>query len=135
MQYSYPKVEGGFRWNALKRCLNEIGIEPVSMCDVEESTFLSFDRELTAGEKSRLDALMQDDPQHPKKGETVMKIIDIWEQFDEFRKDVGLPELRLYYSETVPGSGVVDQIELQHPTPLTQEQTERVKQAYISLIK
>jgi hypothetical protein len=135
MQYTYPKVSGGFRWNALKRCLNEIGIEPVSMCDVEESTFFQFDRELTVEEKSGLDALMQDDPQHPKKGETVLKIVDIWERFDDFKRHAGLPELRLYYSETVEGSGLVDQIELQHPTPLSSEQIESIKQAYISLIK
>jgi hypothetical protein len=135
MQYTYPKVTGGFRWNALKRCLNEIGIEPISMCDVEGTTFLQFDRKLTAEEKSGLDALMQDDPQYPKKGHTVLKIVDIWEQFDEFKKNAGLPDLRLYYSETVEGSGLVDQIELQHPTPLSSEQIEQIKQAYISLIR
>jgi hypothetical protein len=137
MTYYYPIVTTGYRWNLLKRCFYEVGMEPTVVCDIGEQTALTFARELSEAEKGKLDTLMADNPQlPPTKGVAVQFTIeDIWEKFTQFRVAAGLPNLKLYYAESVPGSGNVDTIVLQHPTALTNTQKNNVKTAYNNLLK
>jgi|SRR6185369_1298227 len=133
MKYLYPQVHGGFRWNMLKRCLNEIGIEPVSSGDVGSETYLEFVRELSTQEKSLLDALMADNPTYPPTGTLRFKVVDLWEKLQQFNQSSG-SNFKIYYNESVPGSGKIDSIELHSSSPLTTTQKSKVKTAYANLI-
>lgn len=137
MTYTYPLVTGGYRWNMLKRCLYEVGLEPINSGDAGEQTYLTFERELTAAEKTALDTLMADNPTYPPTAGVSAQFLvdDIWEKFLQFRTACGLPNLKLYYTESVPGSGKIDSIVLQHPTPLTNTQKTSVRDAYRNLFK
>lgn len=132
--YPYPKVSSGYRWNLLKRCLNEVGLEPTCVSDVNEETWLEFSRSLTTIEKTALDTLMAGDPQNPPTTGVKIVIKDIWEDgFEKFITAAALPNLRLYYSESIPGSGKIDRITLWHPTALTNTEKNRIKTAFTSL--
>lgn len=133
--YKYPKVSGGYRWNMLKRCLYEVGIEPVNTSDIGEETWLQFSRELTASEQAALNTLMTSNPTYPPGNDvTIVKIQDIWEKFEAFKSACGLPNLKLYYSESIPGSGNIDTIEIHNPTPLSNSQKNILKGAYSALL-
>lgn len=133
MQYNYPKITTGYRWNLLKRCLWEIGIEPASIGDMGEQTFLQFSRDLTAQEKTLLDTIMSGDPQNPPSTGVRMIVRDMWEDLEVLKTACGLPNLRLFYTESVPGSGKVDRVCLWHPTALTNTQKNAVKTAYTQM--
>lgn len=138
-QYSYPIVTTGYRWNLLKRCLWEIGIEPTCIGDMSDQTYLQFSRDLSANEKSILDTIMSGDAQNPPSTGVRLTIKDLWggtnsgENFEAFRTACGLPNLRLYYTESVAGSGVFDRVTLWHPTPLTTSQKNAVKAAFANM--
>lgn len=131
-QYNYPKVTNGFRWNLLQRCLHEIGMEP-GVGDMGDDTFIVFPRELTAAEKTILDNIMANDPQNPPPTGVRVNIKDIFETFNELKATVNLPNLRIYCTEAVPGSGQVNRITLWHPAPLTNTQKNAIKTAYANL--
>lgn len=133
MTYYYPKVQGGYRWNMLKRCLWEVGIEPIATSDIGEQTVLTFSRELTVAEKTALDTLMADNPTLPPSTGVRVTIRDLWEDFEGFKVACGLPNLKIFFVENVSGSGAVDRIQLWHPTPLTNTEKNRVKTAYNNL--
>jgi hypothetical protein len=133
MDYYYPKVSGGYRWNMLKRCLWEVGIEPIGSGDIGEQTCLTFDRELTTTEKTKLDNLMADNPTFPPSSGVTVVIRDLWEEFEGFKTACGLPDLRIFFVEATTGSGIVNRIKLWHPTPLTATQKTNVKTAYQNL--
>lgn len=134
MTYYYPLVTTGYRWNLLKRCLWEIGIEPVCIADSGEQTFLEFSRELEAEEKFILDGIMLDNPQHPPSGGDAVTIVDVWEEFEQFKQVCGLPDLCLFYGEAVEGSGNINRVILWHPTALSDEEKQLVKTAYNNLL-
>lgn len=137
MFYQYPQVQGGYRWNLLQRILNTIGIEPISVSDAQVDgvfyTFLAFSRELTAQEKVQVDAIMADNPTFPPSGTVRVKIKDLWEKLADFRASSGL-NVKLYFSESVPGSGVIDTLELHTDSPLTTQQKNKVQTAYNNLL-
>jgi len=134
MIYYYPKIEWGYRWNLLQRCLHEVGLEPNLVGDTANETYLRFERELTSQEKVNLDALMANNPQFPPntKG-TVFKIIDVWNRRSEITQAMGL-EYKVFYTESVPGSGDVDQIELHFSKTLSTQERNRVTNEYSKLI-
>lgn len=135
MDYIFPQVVGGYRWNLLKRCLHEVGIEPSCVSDVGEKTIVQFDRALSDAEVEALDALMNDNPTYPPSNSgTVLTVDDIWEQFSAFKQNAGV-DLKMYFSEKDPGSGNINQIELHSTEVLTQEQKDSIKTAYANLIK
>ncbi len=141
MNYTYPQVEGGYRWNMLQRIYNAIGLEPIGSGDSGGMTFLNFDRELTVEEEETVDAIMADNPTMPPvavdpasgDSKTVFIITDVYNKRDQISAAIGLP-YETYYSESVPGSGEVDQIELHFAGPLTQEQKDTVITEYGKLI-
>ena len=134
MIYIYPQVVDGFRWNMLKRIKNEVGIEPINLSDTNNETFVYFDRKLTDQEKSTLDSVMKDSPSYPPKTtNTVFKIEDIWERLTKFNSQTGF-DFKLYYSESVSGSGKFDQIELHASKQLTDLEQAKVKEEYGKLI-
>jgi hypothetical protein len=124
-QYSFPKVSGGYRWNLLKRCLYEIGLEPTACHDSENTTVLIFSRALTAKEENALEVLMQDNPCMPPKSTTVFKIADIGEFIEAFNQQCGM-NLKLFCSE--------NNLELHTDTQLTPEEKSKVVDTYKSLI-
>lgn len=134
MEYKYTQVSGGYRWNMVQRIFQVVGIKPTMTGDVEGFTVVNFDRELTPQEKLLLDNLMLDNPTHPPSIPGSKFIIrDIWSQKAAFETAVGLP-YRVYYSESIPGSGNVDQIEIHFDTNLTTTQRNKVISEYGKLI-
>ena len=94
--------------------------------------------ELTPEEEQVLQAILSDTNAEnpPDNGKnTVFTIHDLWEEKSSFQKTIGDDkQYRLYYSESVVGSGNYDRIVLQFDEELTEEMKERVKSAYASLI-
>lgn len=134
MTYNYSKISEGYRWNAMQRIRQEVGIEPESMSDAGEETIVGFNRELSIAEKEKLDALMSDDPQlPPKDSQTVLIIDDLYECFAEFERIV--PGLRLFYTQSEKYSNETSQIELHHRDKLSEDQVKAIKEKYISLFK
>lgn len=106
VQYSYPKIMTGYRWNFLQRCKYELGIDKVGIGDMgEEETVISFDEELTDEQKAILDNIMDNDPQNPNPEWDSVEIVDL----EYAAKDMGL---MIFYVESVKGSGVYDRIKL-----------------------
>lgn len=112
--YYYPIVsQTGYRWNMLQRIYNTIGLEPINSGDVGDQTYLTFSRELTVQEKASVDAIMADNPTFPPTTtNTVYSLKDIWETRQEFSTKLGNLQFRIYYNESVPGSGLFDRVEL-----------------------
>lgn len=134
MEYKYPQVSGGYRWNMMQRIEETVGIRPTMTGDVEGATVVAFSRELTTEEKALLDTLMASDPTNPPTtGGTKFVIRDIWSQKSVFETAIGLP-YRVYYSESTPGSGNVDQIEIHFDSTLTTAQRNKVISEYGKLI-
>ena len=139
MQYSYTQVSGGYRWNMSQRILNEVGIKPTMTGDTPNGeggmkTVIEFNRELTANEKSILDVVMASNPtQPPVASGTVLKIKDIWNRLNDFKLATGL-DFKLYYSESVPNSGIIDTIELHAAKTLTTQERNKTLSEYSKLI-
>lgn len=139
MQYQYPQVSGGYRWNMMQRIEQTVGLKPNMTGDTPDGsegmkTVVEFSRELTAPEKALLDTLMADSPtQPPTTGGSKFVIRDIWNQKATFEAALGLT-YRVYYSESVPGSGNVDQIEIHFDSTLTTQQRNKVLSEYAKLI-
>jgi len=136
--YRYPQVAGGFRWNALQRIKKAIGIEPIGTADLVLDvpiTVLTFDRELTRAEKTALDAVMADNPTFPPTtGGTRFIIRDVWNQRSFLEGRLGR-SYDLYYQESTPGSGDVDEIVLVFSTTLTTGQRDQVISEFGNLIR
>lgn len=139
MEYSYPQVSGGYRWNMNQRILNEVGIKPTMTGDTPDGsggmkTVVNFDRALTTTEKETLDVVMASNPTKPPVASgTVFKIKDIWNRLNDFKLATGL-DFKLYYSESVPGSGNIDQIELHAPKTLSTQERNKTISEYSKLI-
>jgi hypothetical protein len=138
MEYKYPQVTGGYRWNMVQRILNEVGLKPTMTGDVPEGdtmkTVVSFNRALTENEKAVLDTVMASNPTLPPANSgTVLKIKDIWNKLNDFKTATG-QEFKLYYSESVLGSGNVDQIELHASKTFTTQERNKVLAEYAKLI-
>jgi hypothetical protein len=134
MEYKYPQVSGGYRWNMVQRILQTVGIKPTMTGDSSGFTVINFDRELTAPEKTLLDGVMADNPtQPPTLTGTKFVIKDIWSQKATIGTAMGAT-YRVYYSESVLGSGDINQIEIHFDTNLTTTQRNKVLTAYANLI-
>lgn len=134
MEYKYAQVSGGYRWNMMQRIEQTVGLKPTMTGDVAGFTVVNFSRELTSQEKTALDTLMASDPTNPPTtGGTKFVIRDIWNQKSVFEQAIGLT-YRVYYSESVPGSGNVDQIEIHFDSNLTTQQRNKVLTEYAKLI-
>jgi hypothetical protein len=130
MQYEFPLVIGGYRYNLLKRCLHEVGIEPLGCGDVAGKTVLNFARNLTALEQEKLCNLMDNRPTYPPVSETVFKILDIGEFLDYFVQVCGI-KFTLYCS----GEERTNYLELHCNRQLNDEEINKVKATYASLIQ
>lgn len=134
-EYKYPQIDRtvGYAWNIKRRCFYEVGIAPTGSGDSGGFTFLNFDRDLTPTEKTALDTLMASNPSLPPSGTVRVKIGDMWNKLAQFNASSGA-DFKLYYSQSVPGSGVVDTLELHTDTPLTAQQKNKVQNAYANLL-
>ena len=139
MQYNYTQVSNnGYRWNMSQRIFNEMGIKPTMTGDTPDGsdgmkTIVEFSRELTPQEKSTLDAIMATDPTIPPTATCRVKIGDMWNKLAQFNASSGA-NFKLYYSQSVPGSGNVDTLELHTDAPLTNQQKTKVQDAYKNLL-
>lgn len=119
----------------MERCRNEVGVNPTAAGDSEGATFVSFANELTEEQKAKLDALMADNPTNPPSTSgTTFVIRDIFSQKSDIATTMG-KYYKVYYSESVPGSGNVDQVELHFDDVLTLTQKTKVRDAYAGLIR
>lgn len=139
MKYTYSQAQGCYRWNMVQRITQEVGLEPIQTGDYYLSdgikTIIEFTRELTSAEKTILDTLMANNPSNPPASVgTVFKISDIWEGLTAFNTKTGI-NFKLFYSESVPGSGKVDTIELHAPTVLTNTQKNKTKTDWAATIR
>lgn len=135
MEYKYPQIDRtqGYAWNIRQRCINELGISPTGSGDSGGFTFINFAEELTAEQKTALDTLMASNPSVPTAATCRVKIGDMWNKLAAFNASSGA-SFRLYYTQSVPGSGVVDTLELHTATPLTNQQKSKVQTAYANLL-
>lgn len=131
--YFFQKVTGGYHWNMLQRIKLTLGFEPAGSGTIGEETYITFLTALTDEQYNLLAALMNDNPTLPPSTGVGLQFRDVWEEFELFRTEAQLPNLQLYFVESVPGSGKIDRGYLWHPTPLTNTQKNRVKNAYINL--
>jgi hypothetical protein len=136
MEYKYPLIDRtqGYAWNAMERIEQEVGLRPTAMGDSGGSTFVSFSRELTTQEKTILDNLMASNPTlPPTAGGTKFIIRDIWTQKTLIQDQMGFP-YKVFYSQSNPGSGVVDQVEIHFDQTLTTQQRNKILTEYAKLI-
>lgn len=135
MEYKYPQINRteGYAWNLRQRCINELGISPTGSGDSGGFTFINFAEPLTEQQKTALDALMASNPTVPPASTCRIKIGDMWNKLAQFNQNSGA-NFKLYYSQSVPGSGNVDTLELHTDTPLTNQQKTKVQDAYKNLL-
>jgi len=136
--YKFNQITGGYRYNIFERCLLEVGIFPDSIYDIYENeryvTYIQFNRELTELELNALTTLMNNNPQFPPtSNNTVFYIKDIVASFAQFEADFGIG-LKLYYSETITGSGIIDRLELHASKVLTAQEKNKLRGLYSGLI-
>lgn len=136
-KYIYPQLVGGYRWNALQQLLR-LNIGFTTLYDTrydggEIQTTVITSAELSPTDKARLDALMASNPQFPPTPTGVrFKVKDLWDQKTAIEAAMGQP-FDIWYSESVPGSGVNDVIEL-HFQPMNNAQKNVIRSAFASLI-
>ena len=135
MEYKYPQIDRttGYAWNIRQRCLNELGISPTGSGDSGGFTFINFAEPLTPEQKTALDNLMAGNPSVPPANTCRIKIGDMWNKLAQFNANSGA-DFKLYYSQSVPGSGNVDTLELHTNAPLTNQQKTKVQDAYKNLL-
>lgn len=136
MEYKYAQVNRsqGYAWNLMERCRNEVGVNPTMAGDSGGFTVVNFSRELTVEEKAKLDTLMADNPTlPPNSGGSKFVIRDVFNQKSSIQTAMGFP-YKVYYSESIPGSGSVDQIELHFSSTLTTTQRNKIISEYGKLI-
>jgi len=134
MEYKYTPVSGGYRWNMMQRIEETVGLRPTMTGDTGGFTVVRFSRELTAEEKALLDSLMADNPtQPPTTGGTKFVVKDIFNQRNTIGAAIGFP-YRVYYSESVPGSGNIDLVELHFDKTLTTQERNKVLSEFSKLI-
>lgn len=123
----------------IQRIKEEVGVEPIATHDIQEGdswkTEIVFSRELSTQEKNKLDSVMTDEPtKPPSTSKTILKIKDIWENRESFKESIGNLKFDVFFTESVVGSGKIDQIELHFKDDLTLVQKELVKVEYGKLI-
>lgn len=136
MEYKYPQIDRtvGYAWNAMQRIERVVGLRPTATGDSGGFTFVNFSRELTEQEKSLLDSLMAENPTLPPTSTNTQFVIrDVWSQKSFIETQMGLP-YQVFYSQSVPGSGVVDQIELHFNKVLTTQERNKIINEYAKLI-
>jgi hypothetical protein len=136
MEYKYPQINRsqGYAWNALQRISEVVGLRPTVIGDTSGFTYVTFSRELTDPEKALLDGVMADNPTLPPSLPGSKFIIkDIFNQRNTIGTAIGFP-YRVYYSESVLGSGNIDQVELHFDKVLTTQERNKVLSEFAKLI-
>jgi len=142
-QYIYPQITGGYRFNLMERCRTELLIAPESIADTtfngQIKTVIQFTGELSDILLSGLNALISGSggaPQYPpfSSGKTVFYVKDLYATFPSFIAAAGISGLRLFYSESVFGSGNIDRLEIHADDALSAQQRNKIKAAYGDLI-
>lgn len=118
----------------VQRIEQTVGIKPTATGDADGSTFINFSRELTAQEKTLLDGVMTSSPTLPPNLPGTKFIVkDLYNQRAAIGTAMGFP-YKVYYSESVLGSGNVDQLELHFSQTLTTTQRNKVITEFGKLI-
>lgn len=122
-----------------QRIEQTVGIKPTMTGDTPDGsggmkTVVNFSRELTPEEKTLLDGVMADNPTLPPNlPGTKFTIKDVFNQRNTIGAAIGFP-YRVYYSESVPGSGNVDLVELHFDKVLTTQERNKVLTEFSKLI-
>lgn len=118
----------------MQRIFEAVGIKPTAVGDSGGLTFVDFSRELTVPEKTLLDSVMSTNPTLPPSLPGTKFIIkDIYNQRASIGEAMGFP-YKVYYSESVLGSGNVDQVEIHFDQVLTNTQKNKVKSEFAKII-
>ena len=136
MEYKYSQIDRtvGYAWNAMERIEQTVGLRPTMVGDTGGFTVVQFSRELTEPEKALLDALMASNPTLPPTPVGTRFVIrDIWSQKSFIETQMGFP-YKVFYSQSTPGSGNVDQIEIHFGQTLTTQQRNKIISTYANLI-
>lgn len=136
MEYKYPQINRsqGYAWNMSQRIELIVGLKPTATGDSGGFTFVNFSRDLTSQEKTLLDGVMADNPTLPPTPVGSRFVVrDIWSDKTAIETAMGFP-YKVFYSESVPGSGNVDQIELHFSSTLTTTQRNKILSEYAKLI-
>lgn len=135
--FSQVAISDGYHFNLMQRVAYHFGfnIDEVSCGKTSQSIYITVPRELTAQEQTELQTIFADNPQKApaNTGNTILSIVDVWENRAAFQAQIGL-NYRIYYSESVPDSGVFDRIEFHFDKTLTNKELNDVKAAYAALI-
>ena len=135
MKYEYPQITGGYRWNMMQRIEKEVGVKPTASGDSGGKTFVSFQNELTPEQKTLLDTLMANYPANPPvTTNTTFVIDDLWNRKQQIEATMGI-SYDIYYIESSPNSGIIDQIKIIFNKQLTNAEKNKVRNAYAGLIK
>ena len=136
MEYKYSQIDRtvGYAWNAMERIEQTVGLRPTMVGDTGGFTVVQFSRELTEPEKALLDTLMAGNPTLPPTPVGTRFVIrDIWSQKSFIETQMGFP-YKVFYSQSTPGSGNVDQIEIHFDQTLTTQQRNKIISTYANLI-
>ena len=140
MQYYYPQVQGGYRWNLLAKCYYAIGRWPKNSGDIQISganqTYLEFDPPLSEAEKTKIDAIMANPNTaalpSPNTNKTTFVVKDIWSYFQELLALI--PGAELYFDKSAPDKPDFDIIAVNLPKSLALAEKDAVKNWYAGLI-
>ncbi len=135
--YTYPVHRGGYAWNIKAKCYFDFALMPLALRWNKDNIVISFDRELTAPEKIKLDAIMVDPataafPGLPSFPGTKFIIKDIWKRRADL--NTGGRSFAIFFSESVPGTSGYDQIEIHFVDTLNTSAKNVVKAGYAGMI-
>jgi hypothetical protein len=132
--YIFPQVNGGYRWNMFQRIYYAIGLRQTASWDANGKTYLVFERALTESEETLLNDIMNNDPTNPPATtNTEFKVKDLYEFQTDLMNSMGL-SFKMFFSESISGSGRIDMINLQFDKVLTSQEKNKVINMYQSLI-
>lgn len=122
--YQYLNVVrsvGAYTFNLGTNIGRKVGRRPDGIIIVGEEVNVRFNTALDAAEQTALDEVFAaPDPYAPTleiSGQTYV-ILDIWEIQEDIKTETGI-DFTIYYTESVPGSGIRDRIELRYNQILT----------------
>src|SRR3990167_312561 len=141
IDYYFNYISSGYSFNMLQRIKETLGFYPIQTANTEldgiTRTVVSFESGLTLGQFVELDALMTGNPPPtfpPIPSGTRFVIDDIWEKLAAFNLSANT-NLKLYFSQSLPPTGAIDQIELHSPTVLTTNQKNTVRNRFAAVIR
>ena len=133
-EYIYDQTTG-YKWNTISKIARDLGINSGDVWSGDNQldgvwkTIIYTRVELTDQQKVILDSIMIDDGRPPSTQNSIIMIKDIQEFQQEMKTSSGI-NFEIYYSESVPGSGKFDLIELHFDKNLTNQEKSKLISSY-----